>query len=151
MSGRHPHWLVVGLCLWLGGCSVPQALCFRPDAVRTVDLRATSDANGDRPVAIDLVFARGEPAATALAGLSAREYFTRREQLLADHPDAIRASSWELVPGQHIAGAATAASCGVAATYLFADYTGPGAHRLRLTQTGQVAVVLGADGAALAL
>ena len=126
------RWLWSVLCLWLGGCSVPQALCFRPDAVRTVDLRATSDANGDRPVAVDLVFARDEPAATALAGLSAREYFARREQLLADSP-AMRsgASSWELVPGQHVAGAATAASCGVAATYLFADYAGPGAHRLR--------------------
>jgi type VI secretion system protein len=145
------HAALAGLCLWLGGCSVPQALCIRPDAVRTVDLRAMSDANGDRPVAVDLVFARAEPAALALAGLSAREYFTRRAQLLADFPDGLRATSWELVPGQHIAGAGTAASCGVVATYLFADYASPGAHRLRLTQTGRVAVVLGPDGAALAL
>lgn len=151
MSGRPPRFLLVGLCLWLGGCAVPQALCLRPDAVRTVDLLASSDANGDRPVAVDLVFASEEPAAAALAGLSAREYFARREQLRADHPGTIRVSSWELVPGQQVAGAATAAPCGVAATYLFADYAAPGAHRLRLTQTGQVAVVLGADSMALAL
>ncbi len=135
----------------LGGCAVPQALCFRPDAVRSVDLRAASDANGDRPVAVDLVFASDEAAADALAGLSAREYFARRDQLLADHPDGIRVNSWELVPGQHVAGAGTAASCGTAATYLFADYASPGAHRLRLTQTGEIAVLLGADAAALAL
>ena len=54
------------LCLLLGGCSVPQALCLRPDAVRSVDLRATSDANDDRPVAVDLVFAGDEKAAAWL-------------------------------------------------------------------------------------
>lgn len=151
MSRRLARAVPAVLCLWLGGCAVPQALCFRPDAVRTVDLRAASDANGDRPVAVDLVFAGDETAAAALAGLSAREYFARREQLLADHPETIRVSSWELVPGQHVSGAATAASCGTTATYLFADYANPGAHRLRLTQTGAVAVVLGADGAAVAL
>ena len=116
---------------------MPQALCFRPDAVRTVDLRATSDANGDRPVAVDLVFARDEPAAAALAGLSAREYFSRREQLLADSSgrrSAPARGSW--CPGQQVAGAPTAATCGVAATYLFADYASPGAHRLRVTRTG---------------
>jgi type VI secretion system protein len=151
MSARPSHRLLVGLCLWIGGCSVPQSLCLRPDAVRSVDLQATSDANGDRPVAVDLVFARAEPAAAALAGLSAREYFARRAQLLADFPGELGASSWELVPGQHVAGAATVASCGVVATYLFADYAAPGAHRLRVTQTGRVAVVLGPDAAALAL
>jgi type VI secretion system protein len=138
------------VALGLGGCSVPQSLCLRPDAVRTVDLRATSDANGDRPVAVDLVFAGYEPAAAALAGISAREYFSRREQLRADHPDALRISSWELTPGQHLAGAPTAATCGLTATYLFADYASPGAHRLRLTRTGRATVVLGADGADLA-
>ena len=137
------------LCLLLGGCSVPQALCLRPDAVRSVDLRATSDANDDRPVAVDLVFAGDEKAAAALAVLSAREYFSRREQLLADHPDELAASSWELVPGQQVTGAKTAASCGLAATYLFADYATPGAHRLRLNQTGTVAVTLGSDDLAV--
>jgi type VI secretion system protein len=151
VSRRLAHALPAVACIWLGGCAVPQALCFRPEAVRTLDLRATSDANGDRPVAVDLVFAGDEAAAAALAGLSAREYFARREQLLADHPDAIRVNSWELVPGQHVAGAGTAASCGVAATYLFADYASPGAHRLRLTQSGAVVVVLGPDGADVAL
>ncbi len=151
MSGGLAYPSLVALALGLSGCAVPQALCFRPDGVRSVDLRATSDANGDRPVAVDLVFAGDESAAAALAGLSAREYFARREQLLADHPGAIRVNSWELVPGQHVAGASTAASCGITATYLFADYAAPGAHRLRLTQVGAVAVVLGADAAALAL
>ena len=128
---------------------MPQALCLRPDAIRSVDLRATSDANDDRPVAVDLVFAGDEKAAAALAGLSAREYFSRREQLLADHPDELAASSWELVPGQQVTGAKTAASCGLAATYLFADYATPGAHRLRLNQTGKVAVTLGSDDLAV--
>ena len=139
----------LALCSCLCGCSVPQALCFRPDAVRSVDLRAASDANDDRPVAVDLVFARDEAAASALSGLSAREYFSRREQLLADHPDGLAASSWELVPGQHVAGADTAASCGLVATYLFADYGTPGVHRLRLNQTGTVAVMLGPDDLSL--
>lgn len=151
MSPRLACAYPAALCLWLSGCAVPQALCYRPEAVRSVDLHATSDANGDRPVAVDLVFAGDEAAAAALAGLTAREYFARRDQLLADHPQSIRVNSWELVPGQHVANATTAASCGIAATYLFADYATVGAHRLRLTQTGAVGVVLGADTAALAL
>jgi type VI secretion system protein len=142
-------WLGPALMAALGGCAVPAALCFVPDTVRTVDLRATADANGDRPVAVDLVFARDEAAAAALASLSARDYFASRAQLQADFPGRLIVSSWELVPGQHLDGAATGARCGVKATYLFADFASPGAHRLRLAESGRVTVLLGRDGAGL--
>jgi type VI secretion system protein len=148
MTGHAARWAsIVSLSVGLAGCAVPNALCFAPDAVRTLDMRATSGANGDRPVAVDVVFATDDAAATALAGLSARDYFSRRDQLLADFPEALRASSWELVPGQHVDGAGTAAPCGVVATYLFADYASPGAHRLRLTEPGKLTALLGPDGA----
>jgi type VI secretion system protein len=151
MMGRGTRWApLLALSVAVAGCAVPNALCFVPDAVRTMDVRATSGANGDRPVAVDLVFATDEVAAAALAGISAREYFSRRDQLLADFPDALSASSWELVPGQHVESAGTGASCGVVATYLFADYATPGAHRLRLTQAGKLTVLLGPDGAEVA-
>ena len=124
--------------LFLAGCAA------RTIGLEDVSIRAAPDANGNGAVAVDIVLATRPDSAEQLAKLPANEWFRRRAQLLRDNPDGLSVMSWELVPGQSV----TASVPRIALdAYVFALYSSPGDHRVRLaTEAGKARILLQATG-----
>lgn len=135
----------VAAAVLLAGCSTPSWLCWFPSGVKKVTLVTAPDTNGDRAIAVDLVFATQDLAAQEIGKLNARDYFSRRAQLVRDFPQTVQVRSWELAPGQLIDMADANPPCNIVQSYLFADFASPGDHRAALTSASAVQVTLGAD------
>jgi len=133
----------------LAGCSTPSWLCWFPGGVKTMTLVTAPDTNGDRAIAVDLVFITQDLPAQEIGKLKARDYFSRRAQLLRDFPGAVQVRSWELAPGQLVEKADTGPPCNLVQTYLFADYATQGDHRATVGNVSSVLVTLGADDLAV--
>lgn len=126
-------------------CSTPSRHCYDSNGVSKVTLVTEPDTNRDRAIAIDLVFVAQELPAQEIGKLSARDYFSRRAQLLRDYPEAVTLRSWELAPGQLVEEADADPPCNLVKTYIFADYASPGDHRATLSNARSVQVTLGVD------
>ncbi|KAA0998933.1 type VI secretion lipoprotein TssJ [Paraburkholderia panacisoli] len=112
---------------------------FKGDKVRWdhLTLVAEDDVNNNSPVAVDVVFVTDDTMLARIAELPASKWFAARQDLANTFPKSLRYKSWELVPGQRIE--LTGDTFGrprVAAAFLFANYTDPGAHRVRIEQLG---------------
>jgi type VI secretion system protein len=129
----------------LAACSTPSWLCWFPGGVKTLTLVTQPDTNGNRAIAIDLVFVTQDLPAQEIGKLNARDYFSRRAQLLRDFPGAVQLRSWELAPGQLVEKADTSPPCNLVQTYLFADYATQGDHRATVGNVSSVLVTLGPD------
>lgn len=130
---------IIGLALLvLNGCAA------RTIGLEDVSIQAATDANNNGAVAVDVVLATKPGAAEQLAKLPAGDWFRRRAQLLRDNPDGLSVMSWELVPGQSV----TAPVRRIALdAYVFALYSSPGEHRVRLaTEDGEAKIHLQATG-----
>jgi type VI secretion system protein len=136
-------WLTA--VIQLAACSTPSWLCWFPGGVKTLTLVTQPDTNGNRAIAIDLVFVTQDLPAQEIGKLNARDYFSRRTQLLRDFPGAVQVRSWELAPGQLVEKADTDPPCNLVRTYVFADYAVQGDHRAALGNASSVVVTLGAD------
>ncbi len=121
-----PVVLILPACSWIGGI-------FGGSEVKTIQfsVRANSDANNNSPTPVELVLVRDEALLEEVAGLSAAQWFTDREQLLADNPEMLESTGvWEIVPGAR----ATFSDLGLnmddgKGLILFARYLSPGEHR----------------------
>ena len=80
----------VAAAVLLAGCSTPSWLCYFPSGVKKLTLVTAPDTNSDRAIAVDLVFATEDLAAQEIGKLNARDYFSRRAQLVA----IFRRRSW---------------------------------------------------------
>lgn len=138
--------LAVTLCALLaaGGCSLV------PDwidgmSISRISITAEPEANQNTAIAVDLVMLSDTEAATAILKLSARDWFTHRAAFLRDYPDGVTVQSWEIVPGQVLRDAKVDSPSGMKAAVVFALYDNDGEHRLRLTDSSEVHLMLGAD------
>ena len=122
-------WVLFAACL--SGCA-----WFGPRVgVDRLTLDVAPRANNDAPIAVDFVAVKDPDLLKQLSGLSARQWFDQREQLLRDNRDQLQVWGLELVPGQFLENHAFPLGGQKAAGLLvFADYANPGAHRLRLYQ-----------------
>ncbi|MBF0095355.1 MAG: hypothetical protein HQL33_11335 [Alphaproteobacteria bacterium] len=104
-------------------------------------------ANLDRPVAVDLVAVFDGPLLGRLQTMTARGWFSNRDQLRRESPHGFRSWEWEVVPGQMTAPLVRPdVSRPVRGFLLFADFATPGDHRLRLeTLSGLVLHVKARD------
>lgn len=140
-------WLAL-LCLaglsGLAGCSM---LFPSGDKVKwdQLTLAAGEEANNDSPIAVDVVFVTDKTLLARIAELPASKWFAVRDDLTGTFPDAIRYQSWELVPGQRVVVPGDKLrGPRVAGVFVFADYPGPGAHRMRIERfDGRLVVQLG--------
>ncbi|HEX3635322.1 MAG TPA: hypothetical protein VHV99_07515 [Paraburkholderia sp.] len=109
-----------------------------------VTLVADDDVNNNSPVAVDVVFVTDDAMLARIAELPASKWFASRADLANTFPKSLQYKSWELVPGQRIE--VSGDSFGrprVEAAFLFANYTEPGAHRMRIEKlSGNLAVQL---------
>jgi type VI secretion system protein len=133
------------LCLvGLAGCSMlfPSGEKVKWDELT---LAASDEANNDSPVAVDVVFVADKTLLDRVAELPASKWFAARGDLVGTFPNSIRYQSWELVPGQRlVVPGDQLRGPRVAGVFVFADYPGPGAHRVRVQRfDGRLVVQLG--------
>ncbi|MGE8179268.1 type VI secretion protein [Pseudomonas helvetica] len=115
--------------LLLAGCSL-----FGPRVdLDRLTLDVAAHANDDTPIAVDFVAVNDPDLLKQLSALTARQWFSEREQFQRDYRQLMTVWGLELVPGQFIdqqpfpLGGKRAAGL-----LIFASYNTPGAHRLRL-------------------
>lgn len=117
------------LFLMLTGCSL-----FGPRVdLDSLTLDVAAHANDDTPIAVDFVAVNDPDLLKQLSAMTARQWFSEREQFQRDYRQMMTVWGLELVPGQFIdqqpfpLGGKRAAGL-----LIFASYNTPGAHRLRL-------------------
>ncbi len=161
----HRRALLVAASLGLAGCSAVGKLTEsvmsmgaslvgrdkphpKPPLWSSVTVVATSDANQDSPVAVDLVFVRDPALLEMLNATPAAKWFATRIDLQRAFPEGVGIVSLEVVPGQTRRLADHARIHQLALAVLaFASYPPPGDHRLRLQPAlGPYFVQLGAKG-----
>ena len=128
---------IVLMPLFLASCALPGFLSFKGTRLgwNQVELSAAPGANQNSPVAIDIVLVRDESMIDRLNELTAAKWFGARADLLKTYPAALSYRSWEVVPGQALrVPGASFGSTRVVAVFVFANYTAPGAHRLRVEE-----------------
>ncbi len=134
----------LGLMAFAGPSDDPQLL---PRAY-SIALRAAPDANNGRPVAVDVVVSCDATVGRLLKTMTAAQWFAQRAQL-GNASASLNITSWQVQPGAVIGSSkAVARKCAKAAV-IFANYAGPGEHRLVLGRQSRVTVLLGRDGMAL--
>jgi type VI secretion system protein len=130
-------------------CGVLLASCstlnlFKPTIkLSNVSFSVARLANDDSPIPIDLVAVDDEELLKKLLVLPASQWFEQRAQLQRDFPQALYVWSKELVPGQRldVADAPIKGQRG-SVVLVYAGYSGPGMHRLRLDQQKNVILYL---------
>ena len=113
-----------------------------------VVIAASEGANNNSPVAIDIVLVFEDATLEKVAALPASKWFQSRADILRTFPGTLSYKSWELVPGQVLRLNGDAfGTPSVAGVFVFADYLGPGEHRMRVEvlQDG-IIIELGARG-----
>jgi type VI secretion system protein len=137
--------LAAVLCLVpLAGCSMlfPSGEKVKWDELT---LAASDQANNDSPIAVDVVFVTDKAMLARIAELPASKWFAVRGDLVGTFPDSLHYQSWELVPGQRLSVPGDKLrGPRVAGVFVFADYPGPGAYRMRIERlSGRLVVQLG--------
>lgn len=134
------------LLLALAGCSALGLDYFKGEkpAWKQVMVSAADDANGDSPVAVDIVLIKDETLLPRFAELTAAKWFSARADLLNTYPQGLRYEGWEVVPGQRlIVPGEKFEGSRVAGAFVFARYGAPGAHRARVeTFSGRLVIRL---------
>ncbi len=146
----------VCIALQLTACSLPKVpnfIDFRNSKVAwdQVTLTAASNANRNSPVALDIVFITDEAVAEKIVDLPSSKWFSARADLLKTYPKTLSYKSWELVPGQVLnVETASLEAPRVTAALIFADYSTPGTHRVKLEDfKGRLVVRMDADDVAV--
>ena len=140
---RYLALLVV--CALTAACMIPA----RTTRVR-LQVQIAPDANDNRPIPVDVVFAWDGETAEALEALTAAAWFAQKTQLRQDDPQerVLSVREWEWVPGQVVPDLELAVRPGarkwLQAIFVFADYRTDGAHRIRL-EPGIAALALTKD------
>ena len=122
----------------LSGC-VKRSLCIRTSIVPT--------ANGNQPVAVDLLLVRDKDLIKKLLTIPASEWFEKRAQFTRDYPDTkdLVVYHREWVPGQVIPCSSITLVPMPRATVVFANYFTKGDHRARLKNVRGAAIRLMED------
>jgi type VI secretion system protein len=146
---RRPALGAALIALTLAGCSTgPSWLGGR--SISRVSIVSEPDANRDAATAVDLVMSTSNDATAAILKLGARDWFQRKAQLLRDYPDELAVVTWELAPGQAVDDAPIDSPGGLRDAVVFAGYSTPGDHRLRLADDSRVRLRLGESDLRLA-
>jgi type VI secretion system protein len=98
-----------------------------------LDLRVhvSPRANGENPVALDILLVSDKELLKELQKMSASDWFAHREQIILDHPkeEQLVVFRRELVPGQLVEPERLVVKSEIRAGLVFANYFNPGEHR----------------------
>lgn len=106
------------------------------------------DANRNSPIAVDLVMIHDEKLFERLMGLTAAEWFDKRDQIQRDAivGEDFEIWSWEWVPGQEVPSQSLPIRARTEGAVIFAHYDTPGPHRLRFEPFEDIAITLNKTG-----
>lgn len=137
------------MALLLGGCALnapdrtPTAATDKP-ALRIL---ADADANGRRPVALDVVRVADADMAGRLDALDAAAWFRTRTALVKEGAGRLAVTSWEMVPGQTVQlHSLPPFAAKPAVTVIYARYATPGPHRRTIPGAPALEIRLERDG-----
>lgn len=127
--------VLLGLSLVLTGCG------FRSERIGldSLTLDVAERANDDTPIAVDFVVVFDADLLKLLSEIPSKQWFAERDQYRRDYRQLFSVWSLELVPGQfRDVRDFPFAGDKAAGLLVFAGYNTPGAHRLRLSESGRV-------------
>ena len=102
-------------------------------------------ANGNSPIAVDVVVVHGSNTLKEVSKLTAQAWFQQRTTLLRMHPADLHLTSWEWVPGQQVP-PVRVPDTGVAdGVVMFANYSTSGGHNALLPESGAATIQFGPD------
>ena len=111
--------------------------------IDSVSLYADLDANLNSAIPVDMVLVYSTEVNKMISTLSASKYYQNSQQLQRDNPTALDIWHWELVPGQSVENFEINQSKGDAFDgYIFANYLTPGDHRIKISPSGVVKVLM---------
>ena len=88
-----------------------------------------ADANNNSPVVFSVILPRNQAVFKKLLDLTAKQWFTQREQLLRDYRTDLDETYYEFVPGQQVPELIQKGKRGISQGILFVNYQTSGAHR----------------------
>lgn len=110
-----------------------------------VSVNVADMANGNQPVATDLVLVLDKKLVKEVAKLTAKDWFDRRMQIQRDFPGKTEIISWEWVPRQTAGPIAVAVNPATKGAFLFAAYSTPGDHRAVIDVRAPIVINLQQD------
>ncbi|WP_376962725.1 hypothetical protein ABNQ39_23895 [Azospirillum sp. A26] len=139
------------IALLLAGCAADGSMRHATDGgtepAPVLRITADAEANGRRPVAVDVVRVADSALAQRVGSLDAAGWFRERAALNGEAAGRIAIASWELVPGQSvILRSLPPFAAAPTATIVFARYGMPGVHRQSLDGMSALDIRLGRDG-----
>jgi type VI secretion system protein len=140
-SPARTAYLVCGAVLLLGGCAATKSLLQPSIALKDVTFEVSAKANDATPFSVDLVAVSDETLVPALLAMSAAQWFDPATNIKRDAQTTLRSWNYELTPGLNMpVKDAQFGGRGTRAVFLFANYKGKGAYRLRLDATPHATV-----------
>lgn len=139
--------LILAVLLAFGPAACGGWTLFQSSDTARVRFDVAADANGNAPVAVDVVAVKDAALLETLLKLPAAQWFAQRDQMRLDYPTGFTAWSWELVPGQPVADTDVEDATGDAyGVLVFASYRTKGDHRARIGSLEDVTIVLEREG-----
>lgn len=137
----------VCLCL-LVGCGIKTRTRSWLGQTMRIEIRIAEKANDNNPVAVDFLLVYDKKLLETLLGMSAADWFAKRDQIRRDFPTGRGFDRWgaEWIPGQRVEAHALPLRTKAKAAVIFANYFAPGEHRARLDPTKDVILYLDEKG-----
>ena len=94
-----------------------------------LQMTIATDANNNSPVLISVVLPKNPTLFKKLLDMTAKQWFSQREQLLRDHRRDLEETYCEFIPAQQVPEINRKVSSSVSQGILFVTYQTPGSHR----------------------
>ena len=137
-----PCAAAVAIVVLLSSCSMGRKVRSAFGGQLPIDVTIAETANDNSPIAVDLLLIYDDKLVDKLVEMPASEWFSKRQQFIADHPKVVL-QSWEWVPGQDIESFKVRYGSGARNVVLFADYRTEGPHRRVIGSPKPFRIVLG--------
>src|SRR5882724_8582407 len=121
--------------IMMGGCGVPRKAKNTVKTIKNGKLDVIIDiapkANQNNPVALDMVMVYDKALLKQLQGMTAKDWFEKRDQVKLNYPgdSGLDSWSWEWVPGQVVRIDPIAVKAKTLGAVIYANYLSPGEHR----------------------
>jgi type VI secretion system protein len=112
-----------------------------------VKVEIADNANQNSPLAVDLVVVYEEKLMEQLMGMTADDWFAKRNQIRRDYLDGAGFDSWgwEWIPGQKVPVQRLPLKPAAIGGVIFVKFNTPGAHRSRINPFDDVTILLRED------
>jgi len=133
----------VALAVLFSSCSAAGKVRSAFGGQLPLTVKVVPGANDDSAIAIDFVVVYDQKLLDEIVKIPAAEWFSKKNRILADHPQELAVESREWVPGQPVAPLSIPYKIGAKKVVLFADYHSAGEHRAVIPPQQPSAVTLG--------